>query len=284
MKNNFRFILFQAVLLVTLTFVLSYAGVPLNNLEGVGGIAFNPLAYLAGNSFHEDSQPQNAKFFLEDIFSKPQFGGWYVNLDHVSVDWTTFGVAGNLFKRLELSYGYETVAPNAKNIHKNNVGAKLLLLKENYGDLKFIPALSVGSVWKHTSLDTPVGIDTSDFDYYLVATKLITQLPKPVLLSAGVISTKGRVLGVYGFDKDRKENFFANIDILPFKNIAVGFEYKQGAKFKNFKNADYWDAHLAWFANKNLSLVAAYVNAGDSKSSSKVGLGDGIVLSAHYAF
>ena len=26
------------------------AGVPLNNLEGVGGVAFNPLAYLAGNS------------------------------------------------------------------------------------------------------------------------------------------------------------------------------------------------------------------------------------------
>ena len=27
---------------------LAYGGVPLNNLQGTGGIAFNPLAYTAG--------------------------------------------------------------------------------------------------------------------------------------------------------------------------------------------------------------------------------------------
>jgi hypothetical protein len=48
--------------------------------------------------------------------------------------------------------------------------------------------------------------------------------------------------------------------------------------------ADYWNAHLAWFANKNLTLVGAYVNAGDEKSTSRVGLGDGFVLSVQYAF
>ena len=66
--------------------------------------------------------------------------------------------------------------------------------------------------------------------------------------------------------------------------MAVGFEYKQGADFGAFKNANYYDAHVAWFANKNLTLVAAYVNTGDVKSTSKVGLGDGFVLSAQYAF
>jgi hypothetical protein len=35
------------VVTVLLTGNLAYAGLPLNNLEGVGGVAFNPLAYLA---------------------------------------------------------------------------------------------------------------------------------------------------------------------------------------------------------------------------------------------
>ena len=67
-------------------------------------------------------------------------------------------------------------------------------------------------------------------------------------------------------------------------SFAAGFEYKQGAHFSDFKNADYWDAHVAWFASKNLTLIGAYVNAGDKNSSSKVGLGDGAVVSAQYAF
>jgi hypothetical protein len=41
---------------------------------------------------------------------------------------------------------------------------------------------------------------------------------------------------------------------------------------------------LAWFVNKNLTLLGAYVNAGDEKSSAKVGLGDGFVLRAQDAF
>ena len=52
----------------------------------------------------------------------------------------------------------------------------------------------------------------------------------------------------------------------------------RAAHFDDFKNADYWNAHAAWFVNKNLTLVGAYVNAGDEKSSTQVGLGDGFVL------
>jgi hypothetical protein len=72
--------------------------------------------------------------------------------------------------------------------------------------------------------------------------------------------------------------------VIPLSFLAVGFEYKQGAEFDAFKNANYWDAHLAYFANKNLTLVGAYVNAGDEKSTTTTGLGDGLVLSAQYAF
>jgi hypothetical protein len=99
-----------------------------------------------------------------------------------------------------------------------------------------------------------------------------------------LLSTKGCVLGVLGFDDERDEVFFGNIDVLPLKNVAVGVEYRQGAQFDDFKNADYWDAHVAWFINKDLSVAAAYVITGNRTGSPAVGLGDGVVFSLQYAF
>lgn len=128
------------------------------------------------------------------------------------------------------------------------------------------------------------GSDDSGYDFYGVATKLITQLPRPVLISGGVLSTREQVTGVFGYNADRDTTVFGNVDVIPLSFLAVGFEYKQGAEYGSFKNASYWDLHAAWFANANLTLVAAYVNAGDETSKSTVGLGDGVVLSAQYAF
>ena len=127
-----------------------YAGVPLNNLEGVGGIAFNPLAYTGGNPAHSD----RTEFVSPcDIFGKPQFGAWYVHLGDVDIDWTTFGVAETFFKRVGgfiRSRDHRDVGSD-DNIYKNNFGAKLLVLAE--GDV--IPAVSIGAVWKHTTFDVP---------------------------------------------------------------------------------------------------------------------------------
>ncbi len=250
------------------------AGVPFNNLQGAGGAAFNPLAYPAG---------QNAAEGETSPVSKPQFGAWYVNLGDVDVDWTAIGAAISVFNRLELSYGYELVAPNGENIRKSNIGAKLNLVPENWGGKNFVPAVSAGAIWKSTS-EVAEGSDDSALDFYLVATKLITQLPRPVLLSAGVLNTKEQVTGVFGYNDDSDTTFFANIDVLPTSFLALGAEFKQGAEYSNFKNENYYDLHAAWFANANLTLIGAYVNAGDETSTSKVGLGDGVVLSAQYAF
>ena len=250
------------------------AGVPLNGLQGNGGVAFNPLAYPSGQNKEEKS---------ESPLSKPQFGTWYVNLSDVNVDWTAIGVSETIYDRLELSYGYEVVAPKGENIKKQDIGAKALLVPENAGGTAFVPAVSVGSIYKTTD-NVAAGSDDSAFDFYGVATKLITQTPAPVLLSGGILSTKEQVTGVFGYNKDSDITFFGNIDVIPLSFLAVGFEYKQGARYTTFKNANYWDAHLAYFANKNLTLVAAYVNAGDYQSKTTTGLGDGVVLSAQYAF
>jgi hypothetical protein len=237
-------------------------------------VAFNPLAYPSGQNKEEKS---------DSPLSKPQFGAWYVNLSDVNVDWTAIGVSETIYDRLELSYGYEVVAPKGENIKKSNIGAKLLVVPENAGGKAYIPAIAFGSIRKSTD-NVAEGSDDSAFDFYGVATKLITQLPVPVLISGGLLSTKEQVTGVFGYNKDSDLTFFGNIDVIPLSFLAVGFEYKQGAEFDTFKNASYWDAHLAYFANKNLTLVGAYVNAGDEKSTTTTGLGDGLVLSAQYAF
>jgi hypothetical protein len=258
----------------------AFAGPPFNNLEGVGGIAFNPLAYLADSG---GGKPL-LKAGDTEILARPRVGAWYVSLGQVNVDWATIGVADTFYKRLEVSYGYETVAPSGSStVHKNNFGAKLLLVPENALKTKFLPAVSVGTIYKRISI---VGTNTNDsgVDFYLAATKLIGQLPRPVLLSGGVLSTNGRATGVFGFDDKRKQVAFANIDVILPHGLVAGYEFRQGAKFPVFKDANYHDVHGAWLANNSLSLVVAYVYAGDHNSTDRVGLGKGLVLSGQYAF
>ena len=261
-----------------------FAGPPFINLEGVGGVAFNPLAYVA------DSGEEFVKIGDTNVVAKPRFGAWYVNLGDPKIDWTSFGVATTLLKRLEVSYGYETVAwVDHPTFHKNNIGAKLLVLPENSFNTKFLPAFSVGTIYKATSAPSvhQLGfpLRTTGEDWYAVATKTITQLPVPVIVSGGVLSSQEFVTGVLGFHNKREITGFANIDLVLPKGFVVGYEFKQGEQFSSFKNNNYWDAHLAWIPNKNLTLIAAYTSTGGyGGAHSRQGLGNGFVLSAQYAF
>ena len=136
----------------------AYGGVPLNNLQGTGGIAFNPLAYTAGRPW--DGGETNA---LKGIVSKPQVGAWYVNLTDADINWFALGAAVTLLDRLEISGGYAGI--NAHNYGDNsistyNVGAKLRILDENAFDTSWVPAVAVGQdeagahfVWKLVKAD-----------------------------------------------------------------------------------------------------------------------------------
>lgn len=253
------------------------AGVPLNNLEGVGGVAYNPLAYLAGQNA-STNEPDN-------VFSKPQTGVWGVRLFDRNITWGAVGVAESIGGRIELSYGYETIRlgqADDKDISKHNIGVKGLLIPENqFGP--WVPAVAVGTIWKTTDGNL-VGPDKSGADFYAVATKLITQTPLPVLISGGLLETDEEVTGVLGHNSEYDLTWFGNIDVLPLPDLATGFEYKQGARFSTFSNASYWDLHAAYFVNPHLTLVAAYTYTGNADSTAHFGLGDGAVLSAQYAF
>ena len=268
----------------------AYGGVPLNNLQGTGGIAFNPLAYTAGRPW--DGGETNA---LNGIVSKPQVGGWYVNLTDAEINWFALGAAVTFFDRLELSGGYEAV--NAKNygdnsINKYNVGLKLRFLDENAFDTSWVPALAVGGVYKYTDSETvdALGLDNDGFDGYVVASKLVKETPIPVLLSVVGLLSDEVVNGVVGHNKYGAAAF-DNIDLIPVEQVAIGFEYKQGEHVGDgITNHDYFDGHVAWFVTDSLTLVGAYVYTGDKDrfyrdgKTDRLGVGGGFVLSVQYQF
>ena len=287
MNKNIKNILAASVLSAS----AAYAGVPLNNLQGVGGIAFNPLAYTAGQPW--DGGETNV---FNGIVSKPQVGGWYVNLSDSDINWFAIGTAITFAERLEVSYGYgftDAKKYGDKSIDSNNLGAKLRILDENAFDTQWVPAIAVGAVYKHTNTDLAdaFGLDKDGFDYYAVASKLVKETPIPVLLSLGILYSDEVVNGVIGHGH-YDVSYFANIDVLPSENIAVGFEYKSGvdAETSGIRNHDYYDGHVAWFVTPQLTLVGAYAYTGDKDrfyrdgNPKNLGFGSGLVLSVQYQF
>ena len=253
------------------------AGVPLNGLQGDGGIAFNPVAFLAGT--YDDGTNQ--------VVSAPQVGTWFTRLDSADIDWAALSASFSVAKRLELSYGYGWTDANKygdDSISTHNLGAKLALLHGGEFDLPWLPAVAVGAIYKHTDAATAdaLGLDKSGADFYAVATKLVTSTPVPVLLSAGVQASDEVVNGVVGHG-DYGFGWFANVNVIPVSWLTLGAEYKSGIDTDDVHNHDYYDLHAAWFATESLTLVAAYVDTG-SKSGSRLGVGDGFVLSAQYQF
>ena len=287
MNKNIKNILAASVLSAS----AAYAGVPLNNLQGVGGIAFNPLAYTAGQPW--DGGETNV---FNGIVSKPQVGGWYVNLSDSDINWFAIGTALTFAERLEVSYGYGFTDADKygdKSIDSNNLGAKLRILDENAFETQWVPAIAVGAVYKHTNTDlaSAFGLDKDGFDYYAVASKLVKETPIPVLLSLGILYSDEVVNGVIGHGH-YDVSYFANIDVLPSENIAVGFEYKSGvdAETSGIRNHDYYDGHVAWFVTPQLTLVGAYAYTGDRDrfyrdgNPKNLGFGSGLVLSVQYQF
>jgi len=300
-RINSRIIRTALASVVVATSATLPAGVPLNNLQGTGGIAFNPLAYTAGLPWDDDgggdstNAVEKTDSALNGIVSRPQVGAWYVNLNDASVNWWAGSAALTFAERLEVSAGYGFINAHKygdNSINTYNLGAKLKVLDENAFETAWIPALAVGGVYKYTDSRTvdALGLDEDGFDAYFVASKLITQTPVPVLLSAGLLYTDEVVNGVVGHNH-YDVVAFGNVDVLPSDNVAIGLEYKQGARVGDgIRNHDYWDAHVAWFVTKKLTLVAAFAETGDKdkfyrKGSAKnLGVGSGLVLSVQYQF
>lgn len=235
-----------------------------SQIEGTAGGGLVPMAVLAG--YGTDDSNHGAGFFSR------------ANTDDYEL--TAFGIAWSWHNRVEFSLARQelNIAPisNALGLSNDFLVQNIAGLKVRLaGDLIYdtLPQLSLGIQYKHNEdflIPQAVSADREhDIDLYIAASKLyLAGLAGKNLLLNGVIrATRANQGGLIGFggDKDKHHSFVfeGSAGIFLNKHWLVGAEYKDKPDNLSFAEEDPWhDVFIAWFPNKQWSVVAAYVNLG----------------------
>ncbi|MFV1975731.1 MAG: DUF3034 family protein [Candidatus Scalindua sp.] len=256
---------------------------PLQNVEGFGGILITGSAYVINPS-------EKGK-----VFGLPSVGVTYANIGN-GRHLEAFTVSETLWGRLEFGYalnhfdlgdlprdiraatGVNTIEDS---VYLHNFNARLQLLKE--GDFKksWMPALTLGLHYKKNE-DTDVidrrlggafsdiGIKDNDgVDVTLFASKMIKSLPRPLMLNVGVRSTEAAQMGLLGFTEKRETVFEGNFGILALDNLVIGGEYRQKPDEYDeipgliAEEENWWDGYITYIANDHLTMSVAYIHFGD---------------------
>jgi hypothetical protein len=103
-------------------------------------------------------------------------------------------------------------------------------------------------------------------DVYLSATKVL--LDRSLLLNATLRATRANQMGLLGFGGERGNHYQpmleASVAYLFSRNVVAGVEYRMKPRNLAVDNEkDYYDAFVAWFPSKHLSVTAAWVALGD---------------------
>jgi hypothetical protein len=166
------------------------------NWEGQTGIFATPIAYTAGSP--------------KANFGKPALGFHYLNLGNVIGNFTSISVTEGLAKHVEFGYT-RTMLSSGSNAALsplwaggfNIIHAKVNVIGENTGKQNWLPAISGGFVVRQ-GVQNVSGVlagnkDVNNADYYIVATKTITQTkPLPILLNFGYKGTNASIFGLTG--------------------------------------------------------------------------------------
>ena len=191
---------------------------PLHSLEGTGGVFATQNAYLVNPA--EDGK----------VFGLPSVGILHVYLGQGKA-LESFTITETLWNRIELGYAFNYVdfgdlpqdiermtgvelGDQYAGLHNFNV--RVALVRDGEFDMPWLPAVTAGVHYKYNDtvndidddlmggLDA-IGIEDNDgVDFTLYATKMITALPRPVVVSLGLRSTEAAHIGLLGFTRDRK--------------------------------------------------------------------------------
>ncbi len=259
---------------------------PLHQIEGNGGIFATLSAYIV-------NPPRNG-----EPVGRPSVGFAYVDLGH-GQDLEALTLTESPLSRLELGYGFNNfnlgnlplavkqatgMNLNESSVELHNFNARFQILKEGEFDQKWIPALTFGAHYKYNDSYNDVnsqlsgtlkaiGVSQNDgVDFTLYASKLFTQLPRPVLLEAGGRATEGVWNGLLGFTDSYNFLFEGNAVVFVTSNLALAAEYKQMATdYKTVavgntsligKASDWWTIDAAYVVNKHLTLAVGYGHFG----------------------
>jgi hypothetical protein len=250
---------------------------PLHQIEGNGGIFATLSAYIV-------NPPRNG-----EPIGRPSVGFAYVSLGS-DKNLEALTVTESPFSRLELGYGWDRLGlgdlqravniPTAE-VQLHNVNARFQILKEGEFDQKWIPALTAGVHYKYNDGISAVnnevggalaaaGISRHDgVDYTLYASKLFTQLPRPVLLELGGRATQGVWEGLGGFTSGYNFVFEGNVVVFVTGNFALAAEYKEQPRDYQAIGSlvrvegDWWTIDAAYVVNNHLTLAAGYGHFGN---------------------
>ncbi len=246
--------------------LLATAGVI--QLEGAGGGGLTPWATITGYG-SEDSYGVNAHITR-------------VNTQDYRLQ--TAGVAIGIADKLEMSLATQkftgSLAPLDKlELQQDVVGIKLKIAGDLVTDQDtWQPQVALGAMYKRnhavkglealgiTSVKQLGAVDDSGIDYYLSATKLI--LDHSLLLNGTLRLSKANQMGLLGFGGDKHNHYQllpeVSVAYLLNRKLVAGVEYR--SKPQNLAvdhEKAYYDAFLAWFPNKSISLTLAYAHLGD---------------------
>jgi hypothetical protein len=261
---------------------------PLHQIEGSGGIFSTLSAYIV-------NPPRDG-----ETVGRPSVGFSYINLGS-DKDLEALTITESPFKRLELGYGWDHLnlgdlpqalrSAGVANYHEDavelhNFNVRLQLLKEDEFGQKWIPALTAGVHYKYNDGITEVrnevqsgtGVDLlgqhglsreQGVDYTLYASKLFTQLPRPVLLELGGRATEAVWDGLGGFTHSYSAVFEGNVVVFITSKLMLAAEYKEQPRdYEAIGNlvkreSDWVTLDAAYVVNKHWTLAAGYGHFGN---------------------
>jgi hypothetical protein len=259
------------------------APLPLHQIEGNGGVFSTLSAYIVNPP--RDGEP----------VGRPATGFSFVDLGH-GQELEALTLTESPWKRLELGFGWENfdlgdlplaiqnatgVSISRQEVQLYNANARLQLLTEGEFDQKWLPALTAGVHYKYndgiSSINNDLGgalaahgiTGRDGVDFTLYASKLLTQLPRPVLVDLGGRATKGVWNGLGGFSENYSFLFEGNVVVFVTSKFALAAEFRQepndyrpiGNLVKAEGNWATLDA--AYVVNKHLTLAVGYGHFGN---------------------
>lgn len=198
------------------------------NWEGQTGAFVTPFAYTSASPASGFGRPDVAFHYLN---GGPVLGNFY----EIS---GTIGFLSRLevgYSRALSSLGSDSELSPLFQGGFNIFHGKVNLLRENEGKHNYLPAISVGFVAR-TQVRRVGGVlrgqDTSNGDFYVVATKTITEIKQlPIVANVGFKVTNSSVLGIAGNAPDWQGGVFGALGFVlpgPAKSkIVVGSEALQ---------------------------------------------------------
>jgi len=259
---------------------------PFHTVEGYGGGAITPMAYLVNPSAEGT------------VWGKPAVAFSSVVLGHKNLQALT--ITETLFGRLELGYGLDrlglgtlpddiedatTVDIDRDEVWLHNFNARFLLLKEGK-----LPALTAGVHFKINDgiedIDDTLGGALSGIDYdkdtgvdvTLTASKTLVAdwtFKRPVILTGGLRNSSAGQVGLLGFGDDRATTFEGSVAVLPTNWLLVAYEYRGKSNPYDeipglIEDEDDWHAvDVSWIVNSHTTLVAGWGAFGNVTNESE---------------